>query len=320
MPASTFDPSPRTYPPGVFAIRRSTRGPAVAPPGTDVEAIESWLLHEALREDDMLPLVESLWWRMAAAGLNLDRASLHVGTLHPQLFGFGWNWERADGICDEVRVTEEARSGPSYTRTPLFQAIEHGETFRGGTADPEVATRYPFMAELAQRGFTAYVAMPLSSGGRYHNAATMATRMPGGFRAADLAAVQRLLRVFALHVERHIVLRIARNTLDTYLGATAGGRVLSGSIKRGDGEALRAVVWVSDLRGFTDLTDRLPAPDVIALLNAYFECLTEAVVGRGGQVLKFIGDGLLAVFPFADDPDQDAAIAGTALDAAEAAL
>ncbi len=319
MPAPLLDPSPRNYPRGVTLMRRALRGPAAAPAATTADDIEAWLLDDALREDDMLPLAESLWWRMVAAGLPLDRASLHVGTLHPQLVGFGWNWERADGICDEVRVSERAREGDSYLRTPLFGVIEHGETFRLATRDPAVATRFPFMAELAQRGITEYVALPLHGGGTYHNAATVATCREGGFADGDRIALRRLARLFALHVERHIVLRVARNVLDTYLGSTAGERVLGGSIKRGAGESLHAVVWVSDLRGFTDLTDRLSGPDVLALLNAYFERLAEAVLARDGQVLKFIGDGLLAVFPFVAGTSE-AETAETALAAARAAL
>lgn len=112
------------------------------------------------------------------------------------------------------------------------------------------------------------------------------------------------------------MLRIAGNVLDTYLGAAAGRRVLGGSIKRGAGEPIRAVIWASDLRGFTDLADRLDGRAMIALLNAYFERLAGAVIAHDGEILKFIGDGLLAVFPFTAFPDE-AKAAEEALSAAE---
>jgi adenylate cyclase len=319
MPAPVPEPLPRLYPAGISLVRRSARGSASAPDATTIDAIEAWLLDEAMSENDMLPLVESLWWRITATGLPLDRGSLHVGTLHPQVYGFAWNWERADGVCDELRIAESVLDYDGYRLAPLFRVIQHGETFRGDPRDPALASRHPFLTDLAGRGITEYIALPLRSGGAFHNAATVATRRPGGFSDDDLAALRRLLRVFALHVERHIVLRIAGNVLDTYLGSSVGARVLGGSIKRGAGEALHAIIWVSDLRGYTDLSERVSGPEMIALLNAYFERLAGAVLARGGQVLKFIGDGLLAVFPFAAGADETET-AETALAAAEEAL
>lgn len=317
MPVARPDPAPRTYPASVSLHRRADGGPAVAAGTASVDDVEGWLLTDALREEDVLLFFEQLCWRLVAAGLPLDRASLHVGTLHPQLFGFGWNWNRVDGLCDEVRVAEAALANDAYRRNPLFHVIEKGEAFRGRTGD--AAERYPLMAELARQGYVEYAAIPLRAGGAYHNAATVATKRAGGFPEAQFGDLTRLLRLAALHVERHIALRIAANVLDTYLGAAAGGRVLRGSIKRGSGEPIRAIIWASDLRGFTDLADRLDGPDMIALLNGYFECLAGAVLAHDGEVLKFIGDGLLAVFPYSAFPDERAA-AAAALDAAQGAL
>ncbi len=321
MPIQTQapDPAPRSYPPSVTLMRRGTGMPATVPERTTVEEIEAWLLADAMGEDDLLALFEGFVWRLVAAGLPVDRASLHVGTLHPQLYGFAWNWSRADGLCDEVKVSEEVLETDAYRSNPLFRVIEYGETFRAETADPEIRERYPLMAELFGQGVTEYIAVPLRAGGAYHNAATAATRQPGGFAEREIAALQRLTRLFALHVERHIVLRIAGNVLDTYLGAEAGRRVLHGTIKRGAGEPVHAIIWASDMRGFTDLADRLDGSDMIALLNAYFEGLVGAVLDHGGEVLKFIGDGLLAGFPYGTFVTAREA-ANASLSAAEAAL
>ena len=319
MPTPPLDPAPRSYTASVTLLRRSDRGPSVAPAQTTIDEIESWLLADAMRADDLLELFEALAWRLVAAGAPLDRASLHVGTLHPQVFGFAWNWERADGLCDEVKVSEATLKTDAYRRNPLFRVIEYGEVFRGDTADPDTVKQYPLMAELARRGITEYVVMPLRAGGAYHNAASIATKRAGGFTAADRASLSRILGLFALHVERHIVSRIAGNVLDTYLGEAAGRQVLRGSIKRGAGEAIRAIIWASDLRGFTDLSDRLAGGDIVALINAYFERLAGAVMAEGGEVLKFIGDGLLAVFPFASF-DSERAAAEASLAAAQRAL
>lgn len=312
------DPAPRSYPPFVSLLRRSARRWGGVGSVVGFEAIEAWLLGNAAAEDDTLPCFEELVWRLVTAGLPLDRASLHVGTLHPQVYGFAWNWNAADGFCDEVKVSEEALQSDAYRRNPLFGVIERGQAYQGKTTDPEAVARHPLMAELAKQGIVEYLALPLRAGGRYHNAATVATAHEGGFSDAQLAALQRVLKLFALHVERQIQRRIAGNVLDTYLGAAAGGRVLDGLIKRGAGEPIRSVIWVSDLRGFTDLSERLSGPDMIALLNAYFGCLAGAVLDHGGEVLKFIGDGLLAVFPFETFATEQAA-AQAALAAAEQA-
>lgn len=318
MPAVPIDPAPRSYPPFVSLMRRSGRRREFAGQEAGYDAIESWLLGDAATEDDTLPLFEQLVWRLVAAGLPLDRASLHVGTLHPQVYGFAWNWNVTDGLCDEVKVAGSALQSDSYRRNPLYGVIEHGAAYRGRTADPAAMARYPLMTELATQGIVEYLALPLRSGGQFHNAATVATRREGGFSDEQLARLQHVLKLFALHVERQIQRRIAGNVLDTYLGAAAGGRVLDGLIKRGDGESIRSVIWVSDLRGFTDLSELLSGPDMIAVLNVYFECLAGAVLDHGGEVLKFIGDGLLAVFPFAAFAAENAA-AQAALAAAEQA-
>ena len=252
--------------------------PAAAPASCTVADLEHWLLRDAARETEMVLLFESLVWRMVAAGLPLDRASVHMGTLHPQLIGFAWNWLINDGLCDEVKVASATNASDSYTRSALFRVLEFGETIRRKTRDPAAQAAFPMMMELADQGLTEYIAMPMSGAGVYHNAMTVATKHETGFSEADLATIRRMLDLFALHVERHIALRIADNALNAYLGETAAAKVLHGTIKRGAGEPLRAIIWVSDLRGFTDLSDRLGDANMIALLNAYFECLAGAVL------------------------------------------
>jgi adenylate cyclase len=318
VPHRSLDPAPRRYSADVSLIRRSARGPAAAPLRNSPDEIEEWLLDGAMREHDMLALFEQLAWRLAAASLPVDRLSLHIGTLHPQIIGFAWNWSRDDGLCDEIKVGEGALESDAYRLSPLARCIEHGERFRADPRDAALQARFPFLAELAGNGFTEYAALPLGGDG-YHNVMTVATKAPGGVTEADLQTLMGLRKLFALHVQRHIALRIAGNVLGTYLGTAAGARVLDGSIRRGSGEAISAVIMVSDLRGFTDLSGRLAGPDMIALLNAYFERMAGAVLAEDGEVLKFIGDGLLGVFPFAAF-GEPAAAASAALAAARKAL
>ncbi len=318
MLVQRLDPAPRSYPKFVHLRRRSDRGDAISPVPMTMAKIEQWLLADAVNEDDLLLLFEGFVWRLVAAGLPLDRASLHVGTLHPQLIGFAWNWNRQDGLCDEVKIDDASRQTDSYKLSPMYRVIGHGELVRENVRDPGAAERFPLMAELANQGIVDYVAMPLRAGGSYHNAATLATKQEGGFSDGQFAELCRLFSLLALHVERHIAQLLAGNVLNTYLGDAAASRVLAGSIKRGSGTLIDAVIWASDMRGFTDLADRLDGNEMIALLNVYFERLAGAVLAHGGEVLKFMGDGLLAVFPFAAFETEDEA-AKASLRASEAA-
>ena len=314
-PDRQLDPSPRSYPAMVSLLRRGAFDRRAIGSQT-LPAIRNWLLGEAVAESDLLDLFQSFLWRLVAAGMPLDRASLHVGTLHPQLFGYAWNWNIDDGLCDEVKVDEAVLATDAYRKNPLFRVVEHGERFRARITESESS---PLLADLCRQGMTEYAALPMSAGGAYHNAVTAATRQIGGFTEHQFDEIDGLLRLLALHVERHIAARISENIVTTYLGHEAGHQVLSGSIKRGSGTAIDAIIWASDLRGFTNLADRLDDRALTELLNAYFERLAGSVMDHGGEVLKFIGDGLLSVFPFANFPSDEAA-AEAAIQAAEAAI
>lgn len=156
------------------------------------------------------------------------------------------------------------------------------------------------MKELAESGFSEYVALPLSASGENYNAVTLATCQADGFNPGQNGHLMRLLDIFALHVERHIISRIARNISYTYLGREAGEKVVSGTIKRGTGVNIDAIVWSSDMRGFSKLSECYDSRTVADALNQYFSVMAEAVIRHGGDVLKFVGDGMLAVFPLAD--------------------
>ncbi len=317
LEAGEFDLTARRYAPFVNVLRRHHRGAACAPADTTLEETRDWLLRDGLRYEDFAKLYEELVWRIIASGAPISRATVHVGTLHPQLSGYSWNFELFDGCVDEIIVERQASIGPSFTLNPLFRVFTHRETVRVSPQDPDDAKRFPLMTELAEQGVTEYIARPLGGGSDYNNAGTIATRQPGGFTGAQYQALTDIFDLFALFIERHIAQQISANVLDTYLGASAGAEVLSGAIQRGAGRRIEAVIWVSDLRGFTDRSERMSEEEVSQMLNLYFGALAGAVMAEGGEVLKFIGDGLLAVFPVANNATNAAA---RALAAAEASV
>ena len=312
-----LDPAPRSYAPGVLLRRRGELRPDdVARLGEP--DLETWLLNDAADEDDLLALFQAFAWRMAAADLPVQRVGLSIGTLHPQLVGYSWNWNSDDGFCDELEVEERVLASDAYRLNPIFQVIDRGEPFRART-DVGDANQSPLMKELAGQGIVEYAALPMPAGSNVHNAVTIATKQPGGFTDAEFTAINHYLRLLALHVQKHIALRISENIVTTYLGSAAGRQVLHGSIKHGSGQPIDAIIWASDMRGFTDLAARLSERDMIAVLDAYFDRLAGSVMAEGGEVLKFIGDGLLAVFPFSRFASEGDA-ASAAIAAAQNAL
>ena len=162
---------------------------------------------------------------------------------------------------------------------------------------------YPVLHDLRDEGVTDYVVAPLHfSGGEVHFS-SWATRQPGGFTDAEIEAIQSLIAPLARVAEIRAWYRVAGNLLTTYVGKNAGERVLAGHIRRGDTEAIHAAIWLSDMRGFTRLADTLPPQDLVDLLNRYFDCQVPAIVEHGGEVLKYMGDGLLAIFPIGAERD-----------------
>ena len=167
--------------------------------------------------------------------------------------------------------------------------------------DGEAVAEFPFLGKLRGEGFTDYLATPLHfTNGEIH-VASWAARQPAGFTDEDVVALMAVARPLARLVEIRSLRRTEATLLETYIGRQAGARVLAGHIRRGDTESIHAAIWLSDLRGFTSLADRLPPRELTALLNRYFDCQVPAIEARGGEVLKFMGDGLLAIFPTADD-------------------
>ncbi len=175
---------------------------------------------------------------------------------------------------------------------------------------------FAIVTELRADGYTDYVVYSVPFADGSFKALSLATRRPERFRGDELALFAAMIPAVAFNLEVQALRRTARTLLDTYVGQQSGGRVLEGQIQRGSGETIRAVIWLCDLRGFTNLSEALPRDALIDLLNCYFGPMCDAVTAAGGEVLKFIGDAMLAIFPVGEDP---ARVCVTALDAAERA-
>ncbi len=321
MTPAYLDPAPRQYPTFVHLLARSARGLPSAGETRSFKDVEDWLLGDAINEESMLSLAESLAWRMVAAGLPVDRATIHAGTLHPQLSGFAWGWQKSDGLCDEIVVKAMNTQTDAYLKSPLRTPIEEGKPLVLDARVPGIKEQFPILAELAEQGIVHYAALPMPKriGANRYDVATIATSNPDGFTPEQQDQLDRILKYLSLHVHRHVARRIAENVLNVYLGHNAGRQVLEGSIARGAGQPINAVIWFADMRGFSHLSETFPAPDVNLLLNGFLDQLVSAVTAHGGDVLKFMGDGILAVFPFTDEAGERTA-SNDAMAAADMAL
>ena len=278
-----------------------------------------WLMTEARRRTDPNEFLEAFAHQLRAAGVDVARITTGVPILHPQIFSFSGLWELGKGTSERL-----FRSGPDATTTmlnsPIRIAYEGGGPVRCDLTLPPEPGEFAILGDLRHEGFTDYIvhAVPFADGS--HKALSLATRRPGGFDAGEVALFAATIPAVAFNLEVQALRRTARTLLDTYVGQQSGGRVLEGQIQRGSGETIRAVIWLCDLRGFTNLSEQLPRDELIDLLNCYFGPMCDAVAGEGGEILKFIGDAMLAIFPTGDDAARTCAAALRATDKAQAAL
>jgi adenylate cyclase len=240
-----------------------------------------------------------------------------VRTLHPDVYGRSFVWRKGAEVVVNTADFDLPES-PQFTRSPLAALYASGHEVRYRLDDPE-STRFPFFDDMRAEGVTDYIALPLSFTDGSTHSSSWTTKEPGGFTDQQLAALRSIIPPFSRLGEIWALRRTAAALLDTYVGNRAGERILAGEIRRGHAEAMKAAIWLSDLRGFTALSDRLPAGTVVDILNQYFDCQVPAIRKRGGEILKFMGDGLLAVFPIAEDGGNLGEVCARVLDAAREA-
>ncbi|MGB9389848.1 MAG: adenylate/guanylate cyclase domain-containing protein [Xanthobacteraceae bacterium] len=287
------------------------------PPPLSLHPVVQWLVHGARNAPLSHEVLTELCQRLVAAGLPLWRVMVFVRTLHPEIVGrrFVWHPETGTEVTDGSFELLERRS---FIESPMMHVAKTGESFRRRLADPDCIMDYGILHELRAEGVTDYFVAPLHfSGGDVHFS-SWSTRQPGGFTDAEIEAIEAIIPPLARIGEIRAWYRVASNLLTTYIGKNAGERVLAGHIRRGDTEAIHAAIWLSDMRGFTVLADTLPPQNLVDLLNRYFDCQVPAIEQHGGEVLKFMGDGLLAIFPIGAEGDFPA-ICASALAAGRAA-
>ena len=264
---------------------------------SDILKLLAWLEGPGRRLIETQVFIEALGEQLIEHGLPVDRITTGIPILHPQISSSGVVWE-VGKLSRERRWIMNSETRAIYERSPLY-VIYRGELVRTKVTPKPEPGEFGIVPDLREQGFTDYIGLPVPFSDGTIKAMTFATRRPEGFAESDIAALMTLMPHLSALLEIHTLRRTTRILLDTYVGPTTGRRVLDGQIKRGQGEDIRAVLWFSDLRGFTELSDALSNEELIALLNDYFGALANAVEAERGEVLKFIGDAMLAIFPIA---------------------
>jgi adenylate cyclase len=274
-----------------------------APPNTESvhagsDTVVDWLTNGTRDQRFIDNIFAEMCVRLQEAGIPLKRSTLHILIQHPQWLGARFMWSDGMREAEIARVDFDVRERSEYIGSSANE-IQNGapEVRENLEQDPALGRKHALYDEMRAKGLTDYVAWPLYHTLGKQHLVTFATDQRGGFEDAHIAALKKLLPVLALVSEIRIKNRLARTLLETYVGAHAGELILAGATRRGTGTTVRAAIMICDLRDFTKISDNWPRDDVIDLLNDYFDAMSDPITRHGGEILKFIGDGLLAIFP-----------------------
>jgi adenylate cyclase len=305
-------------------------GPAPSlPPAVDGElrldnaAIDRafrWLLRDGRTQPTGRELMRGLGTALAEGGFPLMRMLLAKPTLHPQIASIAYRWARGTPDVESFTREHDIWQSDQYLRSPMALIYAGEPMIRRRLFGPNLKLDFPILEDLVAEGGTDYAIFGLRRGdGRPLAVISIATDAPGGFTDDQFTGFQTLLPLLSLIVDVIETRLTAKSLLEIYLGGDAGKRVMGGLIRRGESVTIAAAIWQCDLRDFTAMSNQLPRDEVLAILNDYFDAVTRPVMARGGEILKFIGDAVLAIFPMRDDLDRDAKCL-TALQAAEESL
>lgn len=266
---------------------------------TSLHPVQDWLLAAESRGLPLGPFFETLAAKLRASGIAVSRMTSSVLTMHPEVFVLNLRW-RLGHPAEVNDVPHSVQQTSDYVASPV-EAIRTGSgPIRVRLAGVEKLP-YPQLQDLRAQGGTDYFIQPLQLSSGHVTYLSCTTDHPDGFSDEALAALQQLAPAVALRLEIHSAHHATRSLLTVYLGRHAAERVLSGAFQRGTGEEIDAAIFFCDMRGFSTFSDSAPMRTVVATLDRYFECLAAPIASHGGEILKFIGDAVLAVFPIGGD-------------------
>lgn len=301
---------------------------------TSAPEIAAWLADAGLRNMPLEEMVEGFSRRLDEAGVPVARTFVGMNTLHPMVRARSLIWDRTEPEITHFEFSHAGIDVPTIRESPFMPMLRDGVAERRcDLTDGPTVKSVPMFEELHAAGMTEWLGRVFPMGElvpqvgwtveaehaeRLALACSLTTDRPGGYTEADLAVLRQTLPVFALAVKAVTMRTLGHGLLAAYLGDDPASRVFAGTVQRGEVQSVEAVLFFTDLQGFTALADITSGKELIALLDDYFGCMVQPVVQRDGEVLKFMGDGMLAAFAVV--LNDRAEVCAAALEAAEEVL
>lgn len=265
--------------------------------------LSDWLLREAALMPCPDTFTKGLVQVLRDSGVKLSRFNVTIWSLHPLIAGKNYVWDKNSDKVVTYAPSYEIHDHPSFVNSPLRHVSNGLGGVRQRLGQPLPDDSFPVLQSLSDEGATDYVAMPLTFSDGRINVLTLTSDHPEGFSTAELGLVFECSSAISRFYEVFMQKENAQTLLETYVGKRSGARVLGGEIRRGDGDEIDAAIMFCDLRNSTRLEEAMTRREYIDHLNRFFECVSDVVDDHDGEVLKFIGDAVLAIFPAAGDPD-----------------
>lgn len=276
------------------------------PSFAESRAIIDWLIGPARQSATPEKIVEGLAEWLVGAGVPLLRVRIGQQVANPLISAWGVIWNRIDG-SETYTVPRGMLATPSYKGSPFERVIETRQPFHKSLEALVPGKDHPVLFELAEGGSTDYFALPIHYGDGSFQVSAFSASRPGGFSDADIRLIEHLAPAFGAALEPAAMRHSMASLLEVYLGRGPAERIGKGAFLRGETTEIDAAVLITDLRDSTGLSERLQPDALLERLGAYFEIVVDAVRAQGGDVLKFVGDGVLAVFPAGVEEGRQAA-------------
>ena len=270
------------------------------------QPVIDWLFRDGRMLDERSDFVLQLGHQLIASGAPVERLLLTIQTLNPEIAATSNTWMRSTDSIVDFSAQHSTLKTDRYIGSPMQQLFETEKRVRQ-RLDQLPKGAHAAYTELADDGFTDYLALPIMFSWGLGSALILSTKCAQGFSDNDIGNFRILRNYLAPVIEVYSLRYLSKSLMNTYLGHRTGEKVLSGMIQRGDADVINAALWFSDLRDFTHLTETLPTQQVLEMLNEYFAFVAAAVTARGGEILRFIGDAMLIVFPIDDDMCRETA-------------
>jgi adenylate cyclase len=280
-----------------------------------IDDLIDWMIDGARPSASARQIIDGICRRIVGAGVPVGRFALFINTLHPNIEARRFTWTPDEGVA----LRDGGRglfSREEYVKNPLPTVTSKQVSIRRRLNNPQALAEYVILGDLKAEGFTDYLAQPLVFTTGETHAATWSTKEPGGFSQETIEVLERVRRPLARLVEAYLLRLNAASILSAYVGRNSGDQILQGRVHRGDGEEIDAAILFTDLIGFTALSNTLTGHEIVSLLNDSFDVMVPPVEAHGGEILKFLGDGFIAIFPYG----EKVTLAGAVKAASEAVM